>query len=427
MLELIATIAGLLGLSFKSLVSAVSKARKMYKEKQKMVSIDVRNAKLTKLVMDGLITRAIKGYYTAESLKRGGLTQYASDVNGVRVNTSLASNIDWTGLSIPLGGGQEICKHSPSILPAIQIPIEIVARYIAHIEQMGLRLWDAHIYRLVDLDINTNHLQASFAIDQFFNYRFTIGLLLDELVETLVDNDLDVDKVVSGKERFLPLRGRLLPGGSSLANFSNRMCAGGVEVLSAFARSEPENDFVIPIERRSKLVADAHSMLSIVPKAFHQPLVDDHTELKLSFTVYRELCEELFGVEELNKDSPWLKADWFLNSCKPIKWLMDHRDEYNLECTYFGINLISGNYTFGILLVVSDDSFWKQYGSLLRTNWEAVHTSAVSTSDPEELSTWMRRPDWVGESLVSFTEGLKRLKKLNESRVHLPTIEYLIA
>ncbi len=423
----IATIAGLLGISIRDLVSALKTAHRKWRDEDEKAVTASRIANGARVVRDGLVTKALVRYYTPENLELGNLLPYALNVDGARIDTAVASRLDWIGLSVELDGGQERCQLISATPPEAQVPKESVAHLLASIEQMGLRIWNAPIYRLIDLDLSTSHLAASFALDEFLRYRFTIGLLLDELVQALVATDFSIEKTVSSKTELLPLRQQLLPDGSGLLNFRGRMCAGGLAVLFAMARPEPHNDFVIPIQRRSRLVADAQGMLSVIPKAFHQPMVDSYAELNPSFTAYRELYEELFSGEEVEKGVRRLKVDWFFQECEPLRWFRDHKGAYNFECTSFGINLVSGNYEFGGLLAVRDEDFWRRYGHLLVTNWEVSEAEGllVSSSDPQQLSELIRMPEWAGEGLFSFAEGLRRLKMLEPRRVNLPNMEPL--
>ena len=424
---LIATIAGLLGISIRDLASALKTAQRKRGDEDERATAAVRIANNARVVRDGLVTKALARYYTPGNLELGNLVPYAFNVDELRIDTAVASRVDWIELSVELDGDQERCQLIPATPLEAQIPQESVAHLLASIEQMGLRIWSAPIYRLVDLDLSTSHLAASFALDNFLSYRFTIGLLRDELIQALIAADFNIDKVISSRTELLPLRQQLLTDGSSFADFRGRMCAGGLAVLFAIARPKPHSDFVIPIQRRSRLVAEAQGMLCVIPRAFHQPMVDSHAEINPSFTAYRELYEELFSGEEVEKDVRRLKADWFFQECEPLRWFRDYKGAYNLECTSFGVSLVSGNYEFGILLAVRDEDFWRQYGHWLVTNWEVSEVGGllVSSSDPQQLANLIQMPEWDGAGLFSFVEGLKRLKMLEPKRVNLPNMEPL--
>ncbi|MDA2919002.1 hypothetical protein MYX76_05830 [Desulfobacterota bacterium AH_259_B03_O07] len=176
--------------------------------------------------------------------------------------------------------------------------------------------------------------------------------------------------MIFNKNKYLPLRQKLLPDGSTLANLKTRMSAGGVNVLFAMARGEPYNDFVIPIQRQSRTVSDCQTMISVIPKALHQAMIDPLAEVKLSSTAYRELYDEHFGGIEIQRGARRLRHDWFFEESEPVKWFRYHQGAYKLECICFGLNLPMGNYEFGILLLVRYTSYWEAFSHLLLTNWE---------------------------------------------------------
>ncbi len=380
------------------------------------------------VIRQGLVSKTLTRYYTPASLEEGNLVQYAINVDGTRINLAVATKSDWIDRSVKLVGRQEECKLVSAPRPQVQIPVKSIARQLAFIEKAGTRIWNAPLYRLVDIFLSANRLVASFSLDEYLRRRFTIGLLHDELVEAIIGTDLNIDEVVSNNAQLLPLRHEMLPNGSSLANLGNRMCGGGPDVLVAIARPKPDNDFVIPVKRRSMDVATVQGLLSLVPQACHQPMVDRQREVNLSFTVYREIYEELFKGEEIEKDVRQVKPDWFFGKCEPVRWLRDHKDKCNLELTSFGIEFVCGNYIPGILLAVRSEEFWKRYGDLIATNWEVssdVGLPLVSSRDRQQLSTLIRETGWNEESLFSFIEGLKRLKMLEPRKVDLPNIEQL--
>jgi len=44
-----------------------------------------------------------------------------------------------------------------------------------------------------------------------------------------------------------------------------------------------------------------------------------------------------------------------------------------MECTGFGLNLVSGNYECASLILIEDDEFWSAYGGRIAANWELSH------------------------------------------------------
>ena len=54
-----------------------------------------------------------------------------------------------------------------------------------------------------------------------------------------------------------------------------------------------------------------------------------------------------------------------------------------MECTGFGLNLVSGNYEFACLIVIDDEDFWTRYGGVIEANWESRLLRQYSSLDAE--------------------------------------------
>jgi hypothetical protein len=54
-------------------------------------------------------------------------------------------------------------------------------------------------------------------------------------------------------------------------------------------------DYALLVQERSATVLNGARRLSVIPKAFHQPLKDAQADARVSATLLREMEEELFG------------------------------------------------------------------------------------------------------------------------------------
>lgn len=427
MIETIATVAGLLGISAVELAKHIN--QKSTEKRNQKIDEEIANRLflMDQISQNGLMTKALCRYYTDDKLKRGNLYRYAYSTDGNIMEGAMAYRQDWVELTIALGQNEN--EYT------LQLPVkyEFPKRYkdkvgdlMIKLEQLKIKIWDAPIYRLGDVNFETNKLQATFSIDNFYRFRFTIGLLQDEILDALIDADLNVEKI-----DFLfdmPMRNEMLPKGNNFLDFNERVCAGGISTVFAIARPQPDNDFVIPVQKRSSSVSDSRGLLSPIPRAFHQPMVNAKSELKLPSTVYRELYEELFGGVEAEEDVRRLKPDWWLNDSEVIQWLFKHKGAYTFECICFGLDLLSGNYHFGILLVIKDEAFWNKFGSQLITNWEVAEGGGelISTKDYNLVKEYTRRVDWT-EDIFVFIESLKRLVLTEPRRMNIPTLERVVS
>jgi len=204
--------------------------------------------------------------------------------------------------------------------------------------------------------------------------------------------------------------------------FEKRVCAGGVDCLVAIADGD---QYQLLVQERSMKVLNVTGTLAVIPKAFHQPLVDGYAETRISTTIERKLEEELLGRADLEQAADMRRAAPLhpLNASAPMRWLRAHPDSWRIECTGFGINMVTGTYEFSCLVVVHDPTWWTSYGHRIGANWEARRLHRFSSLDSDGLLQLIGDPRWSNEGLFAFIEGIRRLAELDSSRVRVPAIE----
>lgn len=420
---IISAIAGILGLSATELWHVFLERRN--KAKKEVVAgrtATIMNAS-QRIVSEGLATAFTQRYYDDDVLSSAGLTRYVVNIAGAEVASSLATRADWVGRRVPLRSANERCVLVPKP-PDMVIPeVNDTASILAEIESRGVRIWNAPIFRFLNTHIDGSILDASFCIDEFFRYRFTNGALHDELMRAIVDAEFSLDSIFKREKALLPLRRRYLPPNSSLKDFDRRICSSGVNVLTAFARPRPYEDFGIILQRRGPSVATRPWVLSLLPGGHHQPTLEPESEVAISRTIMRELFEEVFGGEEVEKGASRLQVDWYEHVSGPMSWLHENRDVFDLVMTGLGVSLLSGSVTFSAVLAVHDENFWKRYSHEMQMNWEASDDlyPVLSTQDPK-LEEILRRRDWMDYSFHSVIEGMILLKEVAPERVRLPEI-----
>jgi hypothetical protein len=74
-----------------------------------------------------------------------------------------------------------------------------------------------------------------------------------------------------------------------------------------------------------------------------------------------------------------------------------------MECSGFGLNLVSGNYEFASLIVIDDEGFW-----CIEANWESVGLRLYSSRDWGLLAELIADEWWSNEGLfVLITDPTK--------------------
>ena len=154
-------------------------------------------------------------------------------------------------------------------------------------------------------------------------------------------------------------------------------------------------------------------------------MTDLRADAQLGATLRREMEEELFGRADIdNTVSEDRRADPMHPSrlSEPMRWLDAHPDRCRMECTGFGLNLVSGNYEFAGLVVIDDEEFWHQYGGMIEGNWESAGLRQFSSLDRDLLTHLAHDDAWANEGLFAYLQGLHHLHRHNPTRVDLPSV-----
>jgi hypothetical protein len=214
-----------------------------------------------------------------------------------------------------------------------------------------------------------------------------------------------------------------------------RLCVGGPLALMAVARGgtrrrQGKPDYVLFVQERSARVLNVSGKLAVVPKAFHEPIVEATEEASLSASLERELEEELLGRQDLeNLSETAIRLAHPFHSdhlSEPMRWLLErwHTDACRVECLGVGISAVTGNYEFPCLILIDDEEWWTRYGGQVQANWEIAQIHCYSSRDTTGLQALAAEPRWSNEGLFAFLEGLRRLAQLgNASRLALPSVD----
>jgi hypothetical protein len=382
------------------------------------------------------VASELVAYYGEDRLLEVNLRPYRIRVGGRTLDVAIALRESWCRCGVALVNPiapnkrpDERCvlvAASPLAMPFGSPGILDRAVDRLAIATVGARagtgpvMFNKPLYRLMAIELDKSRLKAEFALDEFAHYALSYDLLAAELDSPAVGNE--------GGRRW-PLRDRLLPDAAIVADISNRLCTGGFGCLFAIARpaswAHPA-DFLLVIQQRSDRVLNVPGSLSVMPRAFHQHLVDAQEEVALGMTVARELEEEMFG--RIDVDESRGRSELALNPQSasrrpaPMRWLAE-RGAYTAECAGFGINLSTGEFWFACLACVPDEEFWEEHGGSCLPNWEASDVQTYSTAEPGRLQELITDERWTSEGLFAFLEGLRRLADRFPERVSLPDLE----
>lgn len=300
------------------------------------------------------------------------------------------------------------------------------AQRLAETLALNVRLTATPLYRLTDVTPSKGAIRGAAETVPMTRFALTMDLLEGELVDAIA-----ADAPVSPGS--LPLRDRYLPDVASVLNLSSRLCAGGALALTAVARpASPLRgpaDYVLLVQERSGHVLNAARRLAVIPKGFHEPMTDYRADVQLAATLRREMEEELFGRDDIDTTAgDQRRADPMHPSrlSEPLRWLLDEPGRLRMECTGFGLNLMSGNFEFASLIVIDDEQFWDRFGGEIEANWEASTLRQYSSLDRAMLGELISDHAWSNEGLFALLQGLRRLNEIGGGRVDTPTIEWEI-
>jgi hypothetical protein len=372
------------------------------------------------------VTRAeMADALTAYYRPAGDLRTYGATCSGKTVTTTVLTRGEWLD-ACPLGSGRDRLKLVfNSELAASRLDEETASAAVNRLAEVvvsGAMMVNAPLYRLTRFDRPGANIDGDVALTDFVTYALTLDLLENELI----------DAVAAGEPLQLPLRTRYLPDLAAMTDLEARLCAGGPLALLAAARPARrgrEPDYVLLVQERSGRTLNAGRRLAVIPKAFHQPLVDFSDDAQISATLEREMEEELFGRPDMDLTAGRggeRRADplHITRLSPPMRWLVDHADTatWQMECTGFGINMVSGNFEFAGLIAVNDEAWWDQFGGSIEANWEAAGLRRYSTQDRDGLAQLVHDTSWSNEGLFAFAQGLRRLAEVGPDRVDLPPI-----
>jgi hypothetical protein len=374
------------------------------------------------------IARALAGYYRDAA---EGYGQYQARCQDTAISTSVLTHPGWLDLECPLTNGHDLLAFTSAANGhGDELDSEAAsaaAQRLAETLTAGTRFTESSLYRLASIDIARGQLGGSFGLSRFTSYALTLDLLEGELIDALTADAATVPG-------SLPLRDRYLPDVASVLSVGNRLCAGGALALCAFARPATqyrEADYVLLVQERSGNVINAARRLAVIPKGFHQPMTDYRSDARIAVTLLRETEEELFGRAEIdNTLNGQQTADPMHPSrlSEPMRWLLaENPGALRLECTGFGLNLVSGNYEFACLIVVESEDFWTRYGGQIEANWETSALRQYSSLDSESLTELLVEDTWSNEGLFALTQGLRRLKQIGGDRAKIPDIEWTVS
>ncbi|WP_141581107.1 hypothetical protein [Actinomadura sp. WMMA1423] len=242
--------------------------------------------------------------------------------------------------------------------------------------------------------------RITLAMAEYFQFLTACGALEDETYEA-----------VRNRRSSTPIRDTVLGSVNDAAQA--RRGAHGFGMQCAFVFSE-EGRLRVLIQRRSHSVSIYGGALAVVPVFGCQSMdLSDRTPVSIFHNFLREVYEELYGGEEVEKRGNRVDPTWFYQEL-PIAGLIAAREAGRMEFRVlgFGFDGLNGEVDVCGLAYIKDPGFARRELPTLKANWEI-----------QDISCW----DLFGEDLTDamfageFSPG--SVYTISEARRHLAGAE----
>lgn len=373
------------------------------------------------------LARSLTAYYQG-SIE--GFGTYGARYDNEHAVTSILTRAEWLDIQCPLTPENDRLSLASAATDEGATPDELTAEHavkrLAETLMTGTRLVTTPLYRLIRIDVRRGAIAGNVGLVSFARYALTMDLLEGEIVDAVAG-------AAASRSGAMPLRDRYMPDLASVVNVADRLCCGGGLALCAIARpasfGRQPGDYLLLVQERSGRVLNAARRLAVIPKGFHEPMVDYRADAQIGSTLQREMEEELFGRDDVDSTTTDPRSADPMHPSRlsePMRWLLDKAGRLRMECTGFGLNLVSGNCEFAGLIVIDDEEFWSRYGGHIEANWESGSLRRYSSLDRELVAELIGDVAWSNEGLFALLQGLRRLGEIGGERVNLPAIEWEI-
>ena len=240
---------------------------------------------------------------------------------------------------------------------------------------------------------NKNILRLNFKLGSYFNYVNYYELISKELYFHLYTGKIKCSKIkdCSKKEllklyRILTFR-EALKDIDILKDFKKRPVKLGINVFVLMKK--PDKNYCTFIQKRGETQVEYPGFYHVAPAGTFQPLCNfDENIVKdqfnFSFTVLRELLEEIYNLEEADKKNNWSDPFKIFNLNDIGKLLQGgcdfekgqiplngkNGDIYEIIPTGFLIDLVSLKPELTLILHITDTKIYEKSTNNIEGNWE---------------------------------------------------------
>jgi len=271
---------------------------------------------------------------------------------------------------------------------------------------------------------NGSPFKLQFCSSDYYSYLVACESRTDELVSKYGSIMAeDETKRFKKLEQILHIRNKTAHRFIIEKDYSNRFWKLGINVLTVIKFGE--DDYRIPISKRSDFLAEFPGRFNLIPSGTFQPggVMNRKSEFKLSYTIHREFLEEFFGYENMIHQNENLPPDWFYKKLPEAKSLMELTGGKSfLYSTGFGIDALAYKPELTCMLFINDSKYWEDFKDGFKASWESnevFHNESDGASNKGifvsikdgQLFDILRSNNIVPASAMALIQGLKLLKE----------------
>ncbi len=301
--------------------------------------------------------------------------------------------------------GALVRQSVPHVRSTARIDQSILRRrgsYLMVVDEDG-QPWNDLMAVVSRIEETPNGPRIKLILAEYFQFLSACGALEDETYAA-----------VRNPKASTPIRNEILSSADIAAEC--RRLAHGFGMQCAFVFNDG-GVFRVLIQRRSHSVSIYGGALAVVPVFGCQSMdLSDRTEVSIFHNFVREVYEELYGGEEVEKRGPYVDPRWFYKEPPIARLIAAHRDGLlDFRILGFGFDALNGEVDICGLAYIQDTGFAQRELDAMRANWEAQEINAWDLFG-DELTEALFTGEFSPGSVYTLAETRKYLAKRPDDR-----------
>jgi hypothetical protein len=293
---------------------------------------------------------------------------------------------------------EQSLPHPRSDAPIDQAILRRRGSYLTVVDDAG-EPWNDLMCVVDQVERTADGPRIRLILAEYFQFLSACGALEDETYAA-----------VRNPRARTPIRDAVLTSADQAARCLRRAHGFGMQCSFVF---DDGGRLKVLIQRRSHSVSIYGGALAVVPVFGCQSIdLSERTNVSIFHNFLREVYEELYGGEEVEKRGDHVDPRWFYKE-PPIARLLEAQDRGLLDFRIFGFGFdaLNGEVDICGLAYLKDPDFTKRELAEMRANWEM-----------QEINSWDLFGDELTEALITGEFSPGSVYTLAETRKYLAAI-----